>query len=123
MAKTRDQVERAIRRYVATLESLGIPVEQVVLFGSHAHGAARDESDIDLAVFSNVFGGEEHLEFSGILSQAKWTSDTSIEAIGFHTNSLQTINPASFLAEILRTGQVVYRRPADSPRPLLAGAP
>jgi uncharacterized protein len=112
MVKTIDQVVHSVHLYVTELESLGIPVERVVLFGSYARASVHDDSDIDLAVFSPAFGREDHLEFSGVLSKAKWNSDTSIEAIGFNPAALVTAGPASFLAEIVRTGRVAYQRQA-----------
>jgi predicted nucleotidyltransferase len=38
MAQIRRQITILIRRYVAALEGRGIPVERVILFGSHAPG-------------------------------------------------------------------------------------
>lgn len=110
MAKTAPQLLERIRGYAAELERRGVPVERVVLFGSHARGAAKPDSDIDLAVFSETFGGAEHIEFSGVLSAAKWTTEPMIEAIGFHPAALQNVSPVSFLHEIISTGQVVYQR-------------
>ena len=110
MAKTRTQLVSTIRRYAAELERLGLPVERIILFGSHLSGQAHATSDVDLAVFSEAFGGPDHLEFSGLLSEAKWNTEPMIEAMGFNPCVLEDIPPVSFLHEIARTGQVVYRR-------------
>jgi predicted nucleotidyltransferase len=99
-----------VRRYVRELERLGVPVEQVILFGSHRRGDAGPDSDVDLAVFSDVFGPPGYLEFSGVLSEAKWNTEPMIEAAGFHPSVLKSIPPISFLHEIAETGEVVYRR-------------
>jgi len=112
MAKTRTEVMAAVREYVRELERLGVPVERVILYGSYRHDVPREESDIDLAVFSEAFGAPGRMEFSGILSEAKWNSEPMIEAMGFHPSALEVINPISFIHEIVSTGEVVYRRPS-----------
>jgi predicted nucleotidyltransferase len=110
MVKTRDQLIAAARSYVRELERLGVPVERVILYGSYGRGEEREESDVDLAVFSEAFGAPSHLEFSGLLSEAKWNSEPSIEAIGFNPSVLDHVSPISFIHEITETGEVVYRR-------------
>lgn len=110
MVETRDRLASVIRRYVQELERLGVPVERVILYGSCVRGEARADSDIDLAVFSEVFGGKDHLEFAGVLSEAKWNTEPMIEAIGFHPSVLEHVPPISFLREITSSGEVAYRR-------------
>jgi len=87
-----------------------VPVEHIILYGSHQRVEAHEDSDIDLAVFSEAFGPPNHLEFLGVLSEAKWMTEPMIEAIGFHPSVLEHINPISFLHEIVSTGEVVYQR-------------
>ncbi len=91
------------------LQRLGVPVERVFLYGSHASGSARPDSDLDLAIFSEAFGEPEYREFSGVLSEAKWNTEPMIEALGFHPSVLERIEPISFLHEIVSTGEEVYR--------------
>jgi predicted nucleotidyltransferase len=87
-----------------------VPVERIILYGSHQRGEAHQDSDIDVAVFSEAFGPPDHKEFLGILSEAKWMTEPMIEAIGFHPSVLEHVHPASFLHEIVNTGEVVYQR-------------
>lgn len=110
MVQAAPQLLDRIRDYAAELERRGIPVERVVLFGSHARGEGHPDSDIDLAVFSERFGGADHLEFSGVLSAATWTTEPLIEAVGYHPAVLRKVPAISFLNEIISTGRVVYRR-------------
>ncbi len=109
MVEASAQVLSNIHSYTAELERRGVPVERVILFGSHARGEVH--SDIDLAVFSEAFGGADHAEFSGVLSAAKWNTDPMIEAIGFNPAALRNVSPVSLLHEIMSTGCVVYQRP------------
>lgn len=109
MVETRADLISTVERYAAELERLGVPVERIIVYGSHARHQAGDDSDIDLAVFSEAFGPPDHLEFSGVLSQATWGTESLIEAIGYHASVLEHVNPISFLHEIVTTGEVVYR--------------
>ncbi|MBI3343101.1 nucleotidyltransferase domain-containing protein, partial [Candidatus Gottesmanbacteria bacterium] len=51
-----DTPERLIERYRTVLEASGIPVEQVILFGSYAKKKNKPWSDLDLCVVSKSFG-------------------------------------------------------------------
>jgi predicted nucleotidyltransferase len=51
----RPAVLALVGRFVSEVESRGIPVSRVVLFGSEARGTAGEWSDIDLVVVSSVF--------------------------------------------------------------------
>ena len=48
----RDTVLETIRQFKKALEAINIQVEQLILFGSHAEGTAREDSDIDVIVIS-----------------------------------------------------------------------
>jgi uncharacterized protein len=109
MVKTRTELVTSIKRYARELERLGVRVDRIILFGSYRHGKVHEDSDIDLAVFSEDFGEPNHLELSGILSEAKWNTEPMIQAIGFHPSALKKTGKISFLNEILCTGQVVFR--------------
>jgi len=118
MVKTRPDLIATIRHYASELERLGVPVERIILYGSYQRGTVYEDSDIDIAVFSEAFGPPTHLEFLGVLSEAKWITEPMIEAIGFHPSALEQVNPISFLYEIVSTGEVVYQRPSGCPNSL-----
>jgi len=50
-----DTVLATVKRFKNVLESINIRVDQLILFGSHAEGTAREDSDIDLVVISSSF--------------------------------------------------------------------
>lgn len=68
-----------IKRYKAVLDREGIPVEQIILFGSYAKKTARPVSDVDVCVVSPIFGKHP---FAEMVRLAKLTIgiDTMIEA-------------------------------------------
>jgi predicted nucleotidyltransferase len=47
-----------------------MPLQAVYLFGSHARGEARADSDVDLCVVS--FGAENQIQASSILRNSLW---------------------------------------------------
>jgi len=54
MAVDTQTVSETIISYVADVKS-AMPIDRVFLFGSHAKGAATEQSDIDVCFFSHSF--------------------------------------------------------------------
>lgn len=61
---------KALRRFRRALEARGVRVSQMVLFGSLAAGAGREDSDIDVVVVSQDFAGKSFGERIEILTDA-----------------------------------------------------
>ena len=61
MAISRERLDKIIRGFVSRLAS-EIPVEDVILFGSYAHGNPKEHSNIDLAIISDWFWGKPRIE-------------------------------------------------------------
>jgi predicted nucleotidyltransferase len=78
-----DAVIKTTRQFKKALESLNIQVEQLILFGSHAAGTAREDSDIDLIVISSSFADKSYWERIDILSEAIYKVFAPIEASAF----------------------------------------
>ena len=81
-----------------------MPVDKVILFGSHAKGTADEQSDIDICFFLPSFGTKrkmdiiyELLKISDMLYK-----DIYFEPIAFPTSEIDRENP--FVKEVLRTG-------------------
>lgn len=55
MVKGRREIKKIIVRYINSLQTFGIEVSQVILYGSHAKGNPKEYSDIDVAVVSPAF--------------------------------------------------------------------
>ena len=82
-------------------------VQQVILFGSYAHGTPHEYSDIDVAVVASYPASEWH-KTATALFRLRRDIDLSIEPI--------LLDPAhdrsGFLEEIRRTGEIIYSRDA-----------
>ena len=72
-----------IREFKNALEAVNISIDQLILFGSHAEGTAREDSDIDLIVISSSFADKTYWERINILSDAIYAVFAPIEASAF----------------------------------------
>ncbi len=80
-------------------------VRQVILFGSYTAGTAREWSDIDVAVVTDT-PAKDWLETSTALFRMRRDIDLSIEPVLIDSPT----DRSGFLAEIRRTGEVIYDR-------------
>ncbi|MCD6384746.1 nucleotidyltransferase domain-containing protein [Candidatus Sumerlaeota bacterium] len=106
MVVTPDSVIEVIKRYVKELEKNGIPVEQVILFGSYAKGTIREDSDVDIALVSPAFSGDR-FEDRRRLVPLRRNIDSRIEPIPLTPEDFS--RGGSFIDEIKRTGIVVKK--------------
>jgi len=79
------------------------PVKKVILYGSHARGKARGHSDIDLAVVVRKVEGD-FLISERKLFKLRRDIEPMIEPVLLEEDN----DPSGFLAEILKTGEVIY---------------
>lgn len=107
MAKSRDQLNSELKSFVSEVTAR-YNVYAVVLFGSYAEGKAHDYSDIDLAVFSDDFGGNV-LEDMKALFKLRRKIDTDIEPLPFTKRDFFEHSPADFVNQILTRGRIIYR--------------
>jgi len=104
MGAPRPEIADIIALYCAQLDTMGIRVERAILFGSHARGEARDDSDIDVLIVSSDFGAlntRERVERLGIAAARLWQP---IEAMACTPDELVHVEPATLLEEIIQTG-------------------
>lgn len=104
MALSKDRLEEIIAGFAARLAS-EIPVEEIILFGSYAHGNPKEHSDIDLAIISDWFRDKTRIESMQYLSRVAANYNTLIEAIPFTAGEYRELDRRTFLARILKTGR------------------
>ena len=104
MAKTRPTIKNIILKYIYNLESLGISVQKVIIFGSHAKGTFTKESDIDIAVISKEFEKMGLWEKAKYLGRAARGIPYQIEAMGFSPSQLEKSEEGTLIDEIKRNG-------------------
>ncbi len=70
-----ETVLKAIQHLGLRLKESGLTVSRIILFGSHAHETATEESDIDIAIISDDFEGKT------IFERALMTKDAEIDTM------------------------------------------
>ncbi|OGW73297.1 MAG: nucleotidyltransferase [Nitrospirae bacterium RIFOXYC2_FULL_44_7] len=102
MAKKLDSI---IKRFRNALETRGISVEQIVLFGSYAENRQHEGSDIDLAIISDSFRRKSYWERIDILSQAVFEVLEPIEAMAYTTDEWK--KKETMLCQFAHQGKVM----------------
>lgn len=100
-----DAVIKTVRQFKKVLEASNVQVDELILFGSHAAGTAREGSDIDLIVISPSFADKGYWERIDILSEAIYKLFVPIEASAFTPEEWEA--GQSLLADYARNGLVV----------------
>jgi predicted nucleotidyltransferase len=107
MATKTDSVIEVIKRYIEELEKNGFMISEAIIFGSHAKGSVREESDIDVALVSDNFTGDRFEDRRKIVAYRR-KIDNRIEPIPFRP---EDFNDGGMLAdEIKRTGMRIVKR-------------
>lgn len=91
----------------ADLVRRNFDVKSIMLFGSYARDAARDESDIDVAVIMDKLDGDWMTAASKLHKLAR-NIDINIEPVILLTSH----DESGFLEHVLKTGEVIYNRAA-----------
>ncbi len=105
MVKKRREIKKIVSRYKESLETLGIKVSQIILYGSYARNRAKEYSDIDIAVVSADFKKLDLFERQEILSKAHHKFNEPIEPIGLTPEQLK--EKKGFVREIVENGVVI----------------
>jgi predicted nucleotidyltransferase len=100
-----DKIDEMVRRIVERFAP-----EQIILFGSHARGTARSDSDVDLLVVMSVAGSkrEKQIELRCALHDISVAKDIVVatpEEVERRRNIVGTI-----IRIALREGKVLYDR-------------
>lgn len=101
MAKDLESIQNIVTNYVRKI-SAQIPLVKVILFGSYAKGTYDNDSDIDLAIFSEYFEGMKGVDAFKFLFMQTLEYDVDLEPLAF--TSADYNEPVGIVEEILRTG-------------------
>jgi len=102
------EVHRTVAEYRKKLEDLGITSEKIIVFGSHAHGRAGEDSGLDLLVVAKAFKDMDLWERMCLLGRARVGINRPMEILGLTPGELEKESPGSFIAdEILEKGLVI----------------
>jgi len=104
MARKAYQVVNLLKRYIAELERNEIPIRKAILFGSYAKGYAKEESDIDVALVSEVFSGDRFEDRRKIIPLRR-KIDNRIEPLPFKPEDFE--NGGILVEEIRKTGVLI----------------
>ena len=107
MAGKSDKTIKNIRKYILELERNKIPIKRAILFGSYAKGLARPESDIDVALISDVFSGDRFKDRQRIIPLRR-KIDSRIEPLPFTPEDFD--NGGMMAEEIKKTGVIIFQK-------------
>ena len=93
-----------IQKYICNLESLGISIQKVIVFGSYANGTFTKDSDIDIAVISNEFEKMRLWDKAKYLGRAARGIPYPIEAIGVSPSEFEKSRQGTLIDEVKRNG-------------------
>lgn len=100
-----DTVLTIVKKFKNALESVNIQVEQMILYGSHVEGTAREDSDIDLVIISSSFADKSYWERINILSDAIYQVFAPIEVSAFTPDEWKS--KKSLISDYARNGVLV----------------
>jgi len=103
--KNIQRVIKSIQDYIDVIKYQNIDIAGVYLFGSYAKGQATENSDIDLAIVTKEFIGDE-FDFTLLLMKLARDIDEDIEPHPYLAEDFNEANP--FAYEILKSSKRIY---------------
>jgi predicted nucleotidyltransferase len=95
-----------IDQFHRVIETRGIKLQKIILYGSYANGTNSEESDIDLVIISDDFSNKGYWERIDILSEAIYEVFAPIEAVAMTVEEWERGD--SFIADFATNGEVLY---------------
>ncbi len=86
------------------------PAQKVVLFGSYAHGAARDDSDVDLLVVAETSlpPRKRYAAVRRLVADYPAAFDIIVKTPDEYARGRSVVNTVVYFAE--KSGRVIYER-------------
>ncbi len=88
-----------IIEYKDKLETLGIKVKKIILYGSHASGMAREDSDLDLVVVSDDLKDMDLWERLCLLGEARMGIKRPMEILGYTEEEYESDECGTFIRD------------------------
>jgi len=101
----KDTVLDIIKRFKNAIETKGIKINKLILYGSYAKGSPERHSDIDLVVISEDFEGKSFWERIDILTDAIYEVFEPIEAIAMTPDEWEKGD--SMICEFAKDGEMI----------------
>jgi uncharacterized protein len=98
-------VLKIISDFKKIIESRGIKIERLILFGSYATNKYNEWSDIDVVVVSNDFENKSYWERIDVLSAAIYEVFAPIEAVAMTPEEWK--NKDSMIIDYAKNGEVI----------------
>ena len=95
-------VKKKIKKFKDNIESDGIKINSIYLYGSYARGNNNKWSDIDICVISPSFGKKIKKPLDYLWSKRLLLDDFSIEPIGFSPKEFKEGGPV--ISEVIKYG-------------------
>jgi predicted nucleotidyltransferase len=93
------ELSDSVTKYLNEVSKL-VNIDKAYLYGSYSTKEITEDSDIDIAIISDDFSGDQFKD-NVLLNKLTWGIDTRIEAVAFRVDSIKN----SMLGnEILQTG-------------------
>ena len=97
-------IDEIVKRYALAVTQRYSP-KAIYLYGSYAHGNARNDSDIDIAVIFGPINNDEYIDIFSGLSNIASKIDYNIEPNLIIDDG--NYSKYSFLAEVMETGLII----------------
>lgn len=99
------EVLETIAKYKDRLTRLGVRPQRVIVFGSHASGEARDDSDLDLLIVSTDFEGMGLWDRLTLLGRARVDINRPMEILAATPAEIESDEVSLFVKhEVLAKG-------------------
>ncbi len=101
------KINLIITKYKQRLETLGIKVQKIVLYGSYTSGNVKEESDIDLVVVSDDFRDMDLWERLCLLGRARIGIKRPMEILGLTREEYAAERNGTFIADEIKAKGVL----------------
>ena len=98
-----NEIYNIVTEYKKKLDTLGIKVKKIILYGSHAKGKAGEHSDIDLIVVSDDFKDMDIWERMCLLGCARMGIKRPMEILGFTQDEFEAEQKGSFIVDEIKS--------------------